>query len=213
MHIANSVNPADDVPPSPFQTYSLVAGSQEVESDEEYEGKKAKGYITIRYADPNDQVLRRPLIIAEGYDPGHILNPEEKYGANDINQFLREIRGLDANNLRQILINNPQYDLVYVDWKNGTDDLYRNAKLLKKVIELVNADKVAVNGVIQENVIIGQSMGGVITRIALKEMENEGKNHQTRLFISQDSPQQGANTPIAYQYMATIRTQLSFKSG
>jgi hypothetical protein len=213
MHIANSVNPADDVPPSPFQTYSLVAGSQEVESDEEYEGKKAKGYITIRYADPNDPVLRRPLIIAEGYDPGHILNPEEKYGANDINQFLREIRGLDANNLRQILINNPQYDLVYVDWKNGTDDLYRNAKLLKKVIELVNADKVAVNGVIQENVIIGQSMGGVITRIALKEMENEGKNHQTRLFISQDSPQQGANTPIAYQYMATIRTQLSFKSG
>jgi hypothetical protein len=45
-------------------------------------------------------------------------------------------------------------------------------------------------------------MGGVITRIALREMENENKPHQTRLFISQDSPQQGANVPIAYQYTA-----------
>ena len=129
------------------------------------------------------------------------MAPEEKYGLSDFEQFDREIRRLSPNQLGNIVINNPQYDIVYVDWKNGTDNLYRNAKLLKKIIALVNANKVAENGVVQPNVIIGQSMGGVITRIALKEMENAGIDHQTRLFISQDAPQQGANVPIAYQYM------------
>ena len=55
--------------------------------------------------------------------------------------------------------------------------------LLKDVIRRVNTLK-AQAGSSARNVIIGQSMGGLITRWALKEMENAGEQHQTNLFIS-----------------------------
>ncbi|TRX21637.1 T9SS type A sorting domain-containing protein [Flavobacterium franklandianum] len=48
-------------------------------------------------------------------------------------------------------------------------------------------------------------MGGVIARYALADMEQNmqqtGVDHQTRLFISHDAPQQGANIPVSLQYM------------
>src|SRR5690606_17690790 len=54
-----------------------------------------------------------------------------------------------------------------------------------------------------DNVILGQSMGGVISRWALRDMETRlGQQHNTRMFISMDAPQQGANIPVAYQHLA-----------
>lgn len=43
-------------------------------------------------------------------------------------------------------------------------------------------------------------MGGLISRYALKWMENNNQNHNTRLWISFDSPHKGANIPIGDQY-------------
>lgn len=176
IHIDFAVDPADDQAPSQYNTSGLSAGPQGITASESFEGQTAQGFITIRYANPNDPQLRRPLIVAEGFDPGHIIEPEAKYGVNDINQFNREITDADPSVLREILINNPQYDIVYVDWKKGTDNIFRNAKLLKDVIRLINQNKVLVNGVKEPNVVLGQSMGGLISRIALKEMENAGEN-------------------------------------
>ena len=45
-------------------------------------------------------------------------------------------------------------------------------------------------------------MGGLIARYALKDMENKGLNHQTRMYVSHDTPQLGANTPLSVQYSA-----------
>ena len=62
-------------------------------------------------------------------------------------------------------------------------------------------------------------MGGVITRWALKDMEQNGVNHQTRLFINWDGPMQGANVPLAYQYLSRhlrslyLQTNASFLLG
>ncbi len=55
--------------------------------------------------------------------------------------------------------------------------------------------------------VIGPSMGGLISRYALAFMEkklaetgNNAKwNHETRLWVSFDSPHQGANIPIGVQ--------------
>ena len=66
---------------------------------------------------------------------------------NDINAFRRNVRRDFPNVLSDILYDNTQYDLIYVDWKKGTDNIFRNAKLLKDVIRLVNQNKVLVNGV------------------------------------------------------------------
>ncbi len=62
-------------PPSPFT------------ATKSYLGISGKGYATIQYANA-DHILRKPLIVAEGYDPGNITKPEEKYGENTYGTIL-----------------------------------------------------------------------------------------------------------------------------
>ena len=51
-------------------------------------------------------------------------------------------------------------------------------------------------------------MGGVIARYALADMEQSSLDHKTRLFVSHDAPQQGANIPVSVQYMFRHVTNL-----
>jgi len=44
-------------------------------------------------------------------------------------------------------------------------------------------------------------MGGLISRYALSFMENQNMDHETRLWLSFDSPHLGANVPIGFQYL------------
>ncbi len=154
--------------------------------------------------------LRKPLIIAEGFDPGSILTPEKEFGTNSYRTFHNDLinsRPASAPNtpteLENILFNpiaaNNQYDIVYVDWKDGMDDIKRNAAALEDVIRNVNSLK-ATAGSSQNNVVMGISMGALAARWALKEMENNSENHQTNLYISYDGPHQGANVPLGAQY-------------
>ncbi|MEJ8802062.1 T9SS type A sorting domain-containing protein [Pontibacter sp. H249] len=175
-----------------------------------FDGQFAQGSIIIAYAS-QDRKLRNPLIVAEGFDPGHILKPELRFGLSTLEGFLADVRNDGQTVLKNILIDNPQYDIVYVDWKNGTDNIKRNAMLLKDVIREVNNRKAA-NGSSASNVIIGQSMGGLITRWTLKDMEDNGEVHQTRLFVSYDSPHQGANVPLGYLHLARHVQQLYTKT-
>jgi len=178
-----------------------------------YLGTAASGWITIDYANA-DRILRRPLIVAERFDPGHITHPERWFGSTSIKDFFDEVDNSGSTNLRNLLgPNMNDYDLIYVDWRIGTDNIQRNAYLLEDIIDWVNANKEPLNGVIQPNVIIGQSMGGLVTRWALKDMENAGRNHQTRLFISDDSPQQGVNLPLSYQYLYRHAQSLYVRTG
>ncbi len=80
----------------------------------------------------------------------------------------------------------------------GGDYIERNAFLLVTLIESINAEVIA-NGSAEKNIVVGPSMGGLITRYALKWMENNGKNHNTRLWVSFDAPHKGANIPIGDQ--------------
>jgi len=178
-----------------------------------YLGKAAYGWITIDYANA-DRVLRRPLIVAERFDPGHITHPERWYGNTTMEDFRRDVDNSVSTNLINLLGTNiNDYDIIYVNWGIGTDYIQRNAYLLQNIIDWVNTNKEPLNGVIQPNVIIGQSMGGLITRWALKDMENAGRNHQTSLFISDDSPQLGANIPLSYQYMYRHANSLYVRTG
>lgn len=82
-----------------------------------------------------------------------------------------------------------------MDYNNGVDDIFRNAQLFREVIQYVNSHKQG----IEPNVVMGISMGGLVARIALRQMEQAGVNHQTWKYISVDSPHKGANVPIGYQ--------------
>ena len=60
---------------------------------------------------------------------------------------------------------------------------------------------------------MGYSMGGLVARYALAYMEDRNINHDTRLYISVDTPHQGANVPVGLQAMFKHFIHLSFNVG
>jgi len=162
-----------------------------------YLGILGEGDITIDLSATNATgQIRKPLIVVEGFDPN---------GSFDFGETLNRITG-DINlpgspfiTLNDGLDDINEYDLIFLNWRIGTDFIQRNAFLLERVIEIVNQRKTLWNGVRQQNVIIGMSMGGLVVRYALRDMELTSVDHETRLFISHDAPHWGANIPVGVQ--------------
>jgi hypothetical protein len=75
-----------------------------------YLGGTAQGWITIDYANA-DRVLRRPLIVAEGFDPGHITHPERWWGSQNIGDFITDLTNDGNTTLRDLLIDHPSMTL------------------------------------------------------------------------------------------------------
>lgn len=128
-----------------FNNTSNVAGSggiasrgvpdrrETIVATESFNGVFGVADIIISYRNVNDRVLRRPLIIAEGFDPGWITSPEEPEGENTFEGFVESVRNSRSFALQNLVADafNPnassQYDLVYINWRKGTDWLQRNA--------------------------------------------------------------------------------------
>lgn len=165
-----------------------------------YQGVYGSATLQIAYGS-SDCKLRKPLIVAEGLDTG-LLAASGTIGDSDIIKFMEEVNSSESTDLRNLVTNNTSidYDIVYVNWNNGVDYIQRNAYVLEEVIDWVNQEKIA-NGSSAPNVILGQSMGGVIARYALRDMENNNEDHDTELYISHDAPHQGAHVPLGFLYM------------
>lgn len=184
----------------------------------------ATGKVTVAYAAGNTSgTIRKPLIVIEGYDPSSLLKangvnsvPDYDYdyfiqrrdfGAININ-YVDFSTGLNVNFNNQ-LSEIGQYDLVFLNFANGTDYMQRNAYLVERLIQWVNDTK-GINpatGVKEKNIVLGMSMGGLIARYALRDMEQRQASgaaafsHDTRLYISHEAPHQGANVPLGFQYL------------
>lgn len=163
------------------------------------------GTATLQIDDAgNDGLITNPLIIAEGLDTG-LMAQAGSIGDTDISTFIRDVNDPNSLNLEDLLtggtnliFGDQDYDIIYVNWNNGTDFIQRNAYVLEEVIKWVNDNKTGTN----KNVVLGQSMGGIIARYALRDMENNGLNHDTKLYISHDAPHQGAHIPVGILHMA-----------
>jgi len=163
------------------------------------------GTLQIRYATSNLTIngkdtiapttFKKTLIVADAFDPSNIMTDKGKI---DIDFFPEYVLNL---------IGTLGYDIVYVDNKDGLDDIRRNAKLFQEAIEYVNAHKAEGN---YENVVLGLSMGGLVARYALKKMENANINHNVCKNISFDSPHRGANVPVGIQAMVRYIENLDF---
>ncbi len=177
-------------------------------ADKNYLGVAAQGDYTIDLSINNfTGKIKKPLIVISGFDPDakddytgltyssdYVNRIDFDYNYSDYYNHtipLNSTNGLD---------NADSYDIIYLHWHNGTDYIERNAYLLEKLITLVNTIKTG-NGSTEKNVIIGTSMGGLVARYALRDMEQNNVSHDTRLFISDDAPHWGANVPVAYQAM------------
>lgn len=149
--------------------------------------------------------LTKPFIISEGYNLYDIAPELRKCNNpnNDIDEFFKKI---DVNFLtagtgtfRTNLLN-AGYDIVYIDNAKGSDDITRNAQLFEAVVRWVNLNKVGGTASGQQNVVMGQSMGGLVSRYGLAEMTKRGNdNPHTRLLVLHDSPQRGAYNPVGVQ--------------
>lgn len=137
----------------------------------------------ISSADKHNSAPTRSVIIPDGYDPG---NARSKYRIYDL---------LNQESLLETVLNEG-YTAYVVDFNKGAGDIVKNSMLLQDIIMNITITK---NGD-EEHIVIGPSMGGVIARHALSSMEKSENGHNTKLFISFDSPQQGANIPIGNQY-------------
>jgi len=135
--------------------------------------------------------LKKPLIVAENMDIFGIA-PRLQNAAYTMNKLLDTwdfILGYDFNNALDVA----QYDLVFVNFTNGTDGVVRNAQAFKAAIATINANK---SGTLQ-NVVLGIGTGGIVARYALAEITKQlgGNPTQTRLLITHDAPHRGANSP------------------
>lgn len=148
-----------------------------------------------------DNVLDKPIFLVDGFDPDDgrsitgiydLLNFNDGNSTSNLGDIVRA-EGFDV-----VILNFPIYvrsqDNAVID--GGADFIERNAMLLVDLINTINNDKVG-NA---QNVVIGPSMGGLISRYALNYMENQNMNHDTRLWISFDAPHHGANVPIGFQH-------------
>lgn len=162
------------------------AASQNYQTDSVSVKYNGKTYYA-KYSCVDSLSLNNPLIVAEGFDPWRIG------GDNRIHRYS------GFNDIKDIY-NKPifcGFDVVYIDWYDCGADIRANARLLEEVINWVNDKKTSDN----PNVVLGQSMGGLIARYCLCSMEEREEPHETRLFISHDVPHRGVSVSPGLQYL------------
>ncbi|MEX8549114.1 MAG: T9SS type A sorting domain-containing protein [Mucilaginibacter sp.] len=154
--------------------------------------KRATLQIRLSNNHANDDILK-PLIVVEGIDFWRIT------GSPDftVNQFLLNlaVNQFPNNDLLSNQIDIAGYDIIFVNFDEGTAALEDNAQLVQQAITWVNNNKTGTT----QNVVMGLSMGCVLSRYVLRTMEINGIPHNTRLFVSMDGPHQGGNFPLSLQ--------------
>lgn len=170
--------------------------------------------------------LQKPIIILDGFDPGDTRKISKENGSivqlidNDFKE--QNMEKFKAAGFDVVILNFPNYPIrtenksvfnpttnqyinistnIYRD--GGADYIERNANVLKALIAELNGKLVA-NGSTEKLKIIGPSMGGLISRVALTQMEQANQNHNADIWVSFDSPHLGANIPIGLQYFFTF---------
>ncbi|MGI4760776.1 MAG: hypothetical protein ACRYF0_08725 [Janthinobacterium lividum] len=154
-------------------------------------GVRAGGTASVIFG-ANHTEITKPLIVVEGFDPSDVAPLiQRNLGINDFTIATSNPNGF--NFYRSYI--NAGYDLIYINYDSGTDDVLLNAALFEEVLNRVNAAKTGN----EQNVVLGISMGGVVARYQLADMVKNNRPTQTRLLILQDSPQRGANVPLGIQ--------------
>ncbi len=142
--------------------------------------------------------IRKPLIIVEGYDEGGNIDDTEviNIDGDGLLQIDYDLPGGDLDDL----IEDEGYDIFYINYAVGGDPIESNAAWVVQAIDEINRLKHEC-GSNEKNIVVGASMGGLVGKWALSDMENNGPDHETELYISFDSPLKGANIPIGVQLM------------
>lgn len=175
-----------------------------------------KPFIIVDGFDPGD---KRKIIANDCANDPNCIKANKDWGTKTYESIEYLMQYGDKKDLKtQLTALN--YDVVIVNfqtYKNnlgqvvdgGADDIFRNGRTVASFLQKINTD-IKRNGSTAKLVVVGPSMGGQITRYALAYMEKKQTeailqadkdkwNHNTRIYLSMDSPHQGASIPLAIQ--------------
>jgi triacylglycerol esterase/lipase EstA (alpha/beta hydrolase family) len=172
--------------PEPTKQFRLKADNSE-----------ATGEVFVYTTDP-DGPIDWPVIITDGLDHNNYRgwnSNNDPTGGRSLYELLNQSDLLEDGK-------NAGLDFFVLNFDQGAGYIQRNAFLLVKLIQHVNSLNPQ-----HEVVVVGPSMGGVVSRYALAYMEANNISHNTRLFISVDAPQRGANIPLGAQWFVQFFAQ------
>jgi hypothetical protein len=189
-----------------FQGYNETTATKgELEYRTYYNTVSNPGYSETNKNFSIQPKIRKEIIILDGFDPGDVRKIYQgsiDYNAPDKSlyelMFYKDETGVERNLVEKLRAAPYGFDVTLVNFPKGADYIERNAMAVVSLLQRENA-KLSSNGSTEKIAIIGPSMGGLVSRYALAYMEKNNINHNTRLWVSFDSPHLGANIPIAAQ--------------
>lgn len=163
--------------PDPTYSTRLIAA---------YPYNNTTGTIYIYKSPETHAGLRCPVLVAEGFDMENNMDWDVLYNILNKEQLAETLRSYGR-------------DLIVLDYTNAMRNIFENAALARAAVTYVNANR---NNTNDKFTVIGASMGGLVTRIALADMDKSpatyGASH-VNTWISLDSPHKGANIPLGIQ--------------
>lgn len=142
---------------------------------------------------------------AGGYRNGEagwneVVDYNDEYKSLEKFNFLREQLQASASTTLPDGNKGGEYDIIYLDFSDGATLIQQNAMVLAELLEWINQPANRAPNA-EETMVIGTSMGGQVARFALAWMEQQGLCHNSKLYVSFDSPHRGANVPIGIQHL------------
>lgn len=169
----------------------------------------SEGKISVLFADKAKMHLTKPVLFVEGFETA--ANPYGKITfQNVMNQVMPELGFPEIGEMPLLFdsLLTLGFDIIYLDFLNSRDSLERNMLAVIAAIQWAN-EQLQMHASNEKLVVAAASMGGLLTRMALRQMELDGCCHNTRLYISFDAPHQGANIPLALQQMVNLAADQS----
>ncbi|WP_042371376.1 esterase/lipase family protein [Streptacidiphilus neutrinimicus] len=139
------------------------------------------GFAHVFYGERN-QGLMRPVIMADGFN----------LGRSDL-QWL--YAGLDRDYPLLSELRRRGRDVILLGFDERSASILDNAQAAMAAVQRTLAEQLGGAPL----TVGGFSMGGIITRYALADLERQRMDHRTRLYFSYDSPHRGGVVPIGLQ--------------
>ncbi|GLX52490.1 hypothetical protein Shyhy01_54400 [Streptomyces hygroscopicus subsp. hygroscopicus] len=140
-----------------------------------------EGFAWVFHGQGNPGLVR-PVIISDGFSLGRSeLDKLYQFLESDY-PFISELRRRGR-------------DVILLGYNERTAAIQTNARAATAAILRADAEKLG-----GERLVVGGfSMGGLVTRYALAELESQRIDHQTGTYFSFDTPHRGATIPVGVQ--------------
>jgi hypothetical protein len=168
------------------------------EPDEEWtlENERARGKAWV-WRVPGNTTLTEPVIIADGFSGG----------ASSLGEWagLWEQSQIDEIHPWGTQLHERGRDVIVLGYDSRSAPIRDNAQVARQCIMRAAQERTGSTPL----VVGGLSMGGLVTRYALLQMETQRIHHQVRTYFSFDSPHRGAWIPISLQTFAHFLADLA----